>query len=139
MKSCLTLYTNQFKAMLDFYRDRLGFSVLEHSDQAGGDGVLFELPGMLLEVIDNDHKASPELLGASLDRIHITVAISDIEAARDFLDIETPIPNITQQGDLMFQLRDPDGLPINFIQKKDCSAVMGEVGIKQEHSSRSNQ
>jgi catechol 2,3-dioxygenase-like lactoylglutathione lyase family enzyme len=138
MKSHFTLYTNKFKAMLEFYRDRLGFSVLEHSDQAGCSDVLIELPDMLLEIINNDHMTSPELLGASLDRIHIIVAVPDIEATRDVLDIETPIPNITQRGDLMFQLRDPDGLPITFIQRKDCLAVVGEDGSEQEHSSRSN-
>lgn len=125
--------------MLDFYRDRLGFPVVEYSDQVGPHNVFIELPGMLLEIIDNDSEVNHELLGASLDRIRLTVEVPDIEVTRDVLDIDTPIPNITQQGERSFRLHDPDGLPIIFVQCKDHSVFTDKEIVRGAASNRSNQ
>ena len=116
-RSYVLLATNRFEAMVSFYRDRLGLPQVERWDQANGRGVSFELPGLLLKIVDNDRERSPLILGASLDRVGLLVEVEDIDEARDLLDIETPIPNTTSRGARQFQLRDPDGLPVTLLQR----------------------
>jgi uncharacterized glyoxalase superfamily protein PhnB len=44
------------------------------------------------------------------------VEVDDIEEARDSIDIEAPLPQTTSWGARLFQVRDPDGVPITFLQ-----------------------
>jgi uncharacterized glyoxalase superfamily protein PhnB len=44
------------------------------------------------------------------------VEVDDIEEARDSIDIEAPLPQATSWGARLFQVRDPDGVPITFLQ-----------------------
>lgn len=126
MGSHITLYTSKFEAMLVFYRDRLGFPIVEHCDQVDGRDFFVALPGMPLKIVDNDRKPCPELLGASLGRVRLSIEVSDIEETRDLLDMHTHIPRIAENGVRMFEIHDPDGLPIAFLQPKGCSALTGE-------------
>jgi catechol 2,3-dioxygenase-like lactoylglutathione lyase family enzyme len=117
MRSFVILGTNRFEAMVSFYRERLGLMEVDSWDQPDGRGVFLELPGLLVKIVDNDRERIPLILGASLDRVGLVVEVDDIVEARDFLDIETPIPNTTTLGARQFQVRDPDGLPVTFLQR----------------------
>ena len=117
MRSYVVLRTNNFEAMVSFYGERLGFPQADRWNQASGQGVIYELPGVLLTIVDNDRERSPLILGASLDRVGLVIEVEDIDDARDHLDMETPIPSATSRGARQFQLRDPDGLPITFLQR----------------------
>lgn len=117
MRSYIILSTSRFEAMVSFYAESLGFPEASRWDRAGGRGVLFDLPGLLLKVVDNDREHVPLMLGASLDRIGIVIEVEDIDETRDLLDIETPIPARAPWGARVFQLRDPDGLPVTFTER----------------------
>lgn len=117
MRSYVVLGTNRFEAMVSFYGGRLGFPEADRWDQAEGRGVFFELPGLLLKIVDNDRERSPLMLGASLDRVGLVIDVENIDEVRDLLDIETPIPQTASWGARLFQLRDPDGLPVTFQQR----------------------
>jgi len=117
MRSYIVLSTNRFEAMVSFYAESLGLPEAGRWDQAEERGVLFDLPGLLLGIVDNDRERAPRMLGASLDRIGIVIEVEDIDETRDLLDIETPIPARAPGGARLFQLRDPDGLPVTFTER----------------------
>jgi catechol 2,3-dioxygenase-like lactoylglutathione lyase family enzyme len=117
MRSCVVLGTNRFEAMVSFYAERLGFGEIDRWDQADGRAVFFQLPGLLLEIVDNDREQNPLMLGASLDRVGLVIEVENIDEVRDLLDIETPIPQTASWGARLFQLRDPDGLPVTFLER----------------------
>ena len=138
MTSRLILGTSKFEAMISFYADRLGFPITDQLELTSGRRVQIELPGILLEVFDNDSEPSPSLLGASLDRIQLVIEVDDLEKTRDLIDLETPIPHFTQSGARRFQIRDPDGLPIILTQRNVHNVMMGEKRLRNKRSTRSN-
>lgn len=137
MSSRLVLGTSKFDAMVSFYADRLCFPITDQSELTRGRRVLIELPGILLEVFDNDSEPSPSMLGASLDRIQLVIEVDDLDKTRDLIDLETPIPHFTQSGARRFQIRDPDGLPIIFTQRNARNVMMGGKRLRNKQSTRS--
>ncbi len=71
---------------------------------------------MRLEILDNKRERHPLSLGAPVDRVHLVVEVDDIEEARDSIDIEAPLPRDTSWGARLFQIRDPDGVPVTYLQ-----------------------
>jgi phosphoglycolate phosphatase len=71
---------------------------------------------MRLEVFDNQRERRPLTLGASVDRVHVVVEVDDIEEARDGIKIDAPPVQATSWGARLFQVRDPDGVPVTFLQ-----------------------
>lgn len=138
MSSRIVLGTSRFEAMVSFYADRLGFPVTDQLELTSGRSVLIELPGILLEIFDNDSEPNPSLLGASLDRIQLVIEVEDLDKTRDLIDLETPIPHFTQCGARRFQIRDPDGLPIILTQRNVHNVMMGEKRLRNKRSTRSN-
>ena len=55
-------------------------------------------------------------LGTPGDRVHVVVEVADIDAARRGLAVPTPAPQAVSWGARLFQLRDPDGVPVTFLQ-----------------------
>jgi len=52
----------------------------------------------------------------SADRVHVIVEVEDIDAASSRLAIETPAPRAVSWGARLFQIRDPDGSDVPFLQ-----------------------
>jgi hypothetical protein len=71
---------------------------------------------MRLEILDNQREKSPLALGAPADRFHLVVEVDDVEKARDSVKIDAPLPQGTSWGARLFQVHDPDGVPVTFLQ-----------------------
>jgi hypothetical protein len=61
----------------------------------------------------------------SPDRVHVIVEVEDIDAAWSRLAIETPAPRAVSWGARLFQIRDPDGSGVPFLQwNKEWTKIM---------------
>jgi catechol 2,3-dioxygenase-like lactoylglutathione lyase family enzyme len=114
--SYVALATDRYDEVVEYYGGLLGFPVVDKWDRPNARGLRFDLGGMRLEILDNQRERRPLDLGAPVDRVHLVVEVDDIEKARDGIGIKTPPPQGTSWGALLFQLRDPDGVPITFLQ-----------------------
>ncbi len=115
--SYVALATDAYDEVVHFYGDLLGFPIVTQWDREHGRGRRFDLTGGLrLEVLDNRRERHPLALGTPRDRVHVVVEVDDIDAARSRLAIDAPIPAATSWGAKLFQLRDPDGVAVTFLQ-----------------------
>ncbi len=114
--SYVALATDRFDEVVRFYAAGLSFRVVEQWDRPDARGLRFDLGGMRLEILDNRRKRKPLHLGAPTDRVHVVVEVEDIDVARDRIEIEAPLPEATSWGSRQFQLRDPDGVAVTFLQ-----------------------
>jgi catechol 2,3-dioxygenase-like lactoylglutathione lyase family enzyme len=114
--SFVALVTDRFEDVTRFYGECLGFPVVEQWDRDHGRGRRFDLGGMRLEILDNQREREPLDLGEVADRVHVVVEVDDVEAARQRIDIEAPPTQATSWGAQLFQLRDPDGVAVTFLQ-----------------------
>ena len=114
--SYVALATDRFEEVTSFYGELLGFPVVEQWDRPNGRGRRFDIGGMRLEILDNDRERNPLTLGEPADRFHVVIEVEDIEDARNRIDIEAPPTQAVSWGARLFQIRDPDGIPITFLQ-----------------------
>lgn len=114
--SYVALATDRYDEVAAFYGQRLGFPIVDEWDRANARGLRFDLGGMRLEILDNQRERSPLVLGESVDRFHVVVEVENIEEARQRIEIEAPPPQSTSWGARLFQVRDPDGVPVTFLQ-----------------------
>jgi len=114
--SYVAFATERYDEVIEFYGGLLGFPVVDRWDRPNARGLRFDLGGMRLEILDNKRERHPLSLGAPVDRVHLVVEVDDVEEARDSIDIEAPLPRDTSWGARLFQVRDPDGVPITFLQ-----------------------
>jgi catechol 2,3-dioxygenase-like lactoylglutathione lyase family enzyme len=114
--SYVALATDAFDAVTTFYGHDLGFPIVEGWDRPTGRGQRFDLLGMRLEILDNARERRPLRLGTSADRIHLVVEVNDIEAARVNFRIGAPPAHVVSWGARLFEVRDPDGVSITFLQ-----------------------
>jgi catechol 2,3-dioxygenase-like lactoylglutathione lyase family enzyme len=114
--SYVALATDRYEEVVEFYGDLLGFQVVDEWDRPNARGLRLDLGGMRLEILDNQREKSPLKLGAPADRVHLVVEVDDIEEARDCIEIDSPPPQGTSWGARVFQVRDPDGVPVTFLQ-----------------------
>jgi catechol 2,3-dioxygenase-like lactoylglutathione lyase family enzyme len=114
--SYVALATDSFDAVARFYGEDLGFAVLEEWDRANGRGRRFDLHGQMLEILDNARERQPLSLPVPADRFHLVIEVDDIETARSRLGIPAPRPQSVSWGAALFQVRDPDGVPVTFIE-----------------------
>ena len=122
--SYVALATNDFDAVTKFYGQDLGFPVVEEWDRPTGRGRRFDLLGLRLEILDNARERRPLRLGTPADRVHLVVEVSDLEAACDAFRIGAPPPRTVSWGARLFQVRDPDGVPVTFLEWLDKSTTM---------------
>ena len=115
--SYVALATDAFDDVARFYGETLGFPVAADWDRANGRGRRFDLAGGLrLEVLDNRRERHPVPLGAPGGRVHVVVEVDDVDAARGRLALAAPAPADTSWGARLFQVRDPDGVAVTFLQ-----------------------
>lgn len=114
--SYVALATDRFDDVVRFYGSGLGFSVVDEWDRPNARGLRFDVGGMRLEILDNGRERRPLRLGEPADRFHVVIEVDDIEAARRRIQVEVPSPQTTSWGARLFQLRDPDGVPVTFLQ-----------------------
>ena len=117
--SYVALATDAFDAMATFYGDALGFQVVSEWDRPNGRGRRFDLGGGLrLELLDNQRERHPMRLEVS-ERVHVVVEVEDVDAARDGIAVPVPACSDTAWGARLFQIRDPDGVLLTFMQWTD--------------------
>jgi catechol 2,3-dioxygenase-like lactoylglutathione lyase family enzyme len=114
--SYAALATDRFDEVASFYGETLGCPVVATWDRTRGRGRRFDLGGMRLEVLDNQRKPHPLGLGEPADRFHLVVEVADINAARARLPLPAPAPRTTTWGARLFAVRDPDGVPVTFLE-----------------------
>lgn len=114
--SYVALATDHYDQVVAFYGKQLGFPVVDDWDRPNARGVRFDLGGMRLEIFDNQREKSPLALGTPADRVHLVIEVDDIEKAHDSIEIDAPPPQDTSWGARLFQVRDPDGVPVTFLQ-----------------------
>jgi len=114
--SYVALATKRYDEVVEFYGGLLGFPVVDQWDRPNARGRRFDLGGMRLEILDNERKQRPVLIGEPVDRVQLVIEVDDIEEARENIDIDAPLPQRTSWGALLFQVRDPDGIPVTFLQ-----------------------
>ena len=115
--SYVALVTDNFDRMSCFYGQTLGFSVLSDWDRPRGRGRRFDLgTGLKLELLDNQREAKPLLVPPLGDQVHIVVEVEDIVEARAKISLRSPEVERVSWGALLFQIRDPDGTPITYLQ-----------------------
>jgi catechol 2,3-dioxygenase-like lactoylglutathione lyase family enzyme len=115
--SYVALATERFEEVARFWGETLALPVVEAWDRPNGRGRVFDLGGGLrLEVLDARTTRQPLFLGTPDDRCHVVVEVADLDAARTRLKLPTPEPVTTSWGARLFQLRDPDGVAVWFLQ-----------------------
>lgn len=115
--SYVVLATDAFDAVAQFCGELLGFPAAAEWDRAHGRGKRFDLGGGLrLEILDNRRERAPLPLDTPGDRVHVVVEVPDIDAAHRRLAVSAPAPQAVSWGARLFALRDPDGMPVTFLQ-----------------------
>lgn len=117
--SFLALVTNRFDDVVSFYGDTLGLPVLDAWDRDNARGRRFDAGGMQIEIIDNQREPQPRELGNCLNRVHVVIEVEDIEAARATMGPRAPDIDETSWGARLMEIRDPDGIPVSFLQWTD--------------------
>jgi len=114
--SYVALVTHRFDEVTRFYGELLGFPIVEQWDRSNARGRRFDTGGMRLEILDNERERRQLELGELADKLHIVVEVDDIEEARERIKVDAPPTQDTSWGARLFQVRDPDGVPITFLQ-----------------------
>ncbi|MGY6215023.1 VOC family protein [Methylolobus aquaticus] len=114
--SYVCLATAGFDAVEAFYRQALGGSVIRAWDRPGARGVLLEVHGLRLELLDAAREKRQLRLPAPGDRVHLVLEVADVDAVHRSLALYAPVPVTTNWGSRCFAIRDPDGVQITFLQ-----------------------
>lgn len=114
--SYVALVTDRFDEVVRFYGEDLCFPVVSQWDRSNGRGLRFDVGGMRLEIIDNARERKPLALGTPADRFHIVIEVDDIDAVRREIKIDAPPAQTTSWDARIFQVRDPDDVPVTFLQ-----------------------
>jgi len=114
--SYVALATARFDEVIRFYTEALGLPTISSWDRPAGRGRVCELNGLRLEILDASREAAPLRLEPPGDRFHIVLEVEDIDAARRCLSVEASPTVTTNWGARSFQVRDPDGVSVWFLQ-----------------------
>ncbi len=114
--SFIALATRRYAEVVDFYGTALSFPVVRSWDRPRGRGCVFDLGGLTLEILDALREQAPQQLGEPGERVNVVVEVDDLDAVRARLPMGTPDPITTSWGARLFSLRDPDGIPVWFLQ-----------------------
>lgn len=114
--SYVALVTDRFDEVVRFYGEELGFPVVKQWDRSNARGLRFDVGGMRLEILDNERERKSLALGTPADRFHVVIEVDDIDAAGREIKIDAPPAETTSWGARIFQVRDPDGVPVTFLQ-----------------------
>ncbi len=120
--SYVALATDHYQDVVDFYGAGLGFTAVDQWDRPNARGLRFDLGGMRLEILDNARERHPLPLGEPSDRFHVVIEVEDIDVARRRVRVEAPSPQDTSWGARLFKVRDPDGVPVTFLQWTDTGS-----------------
>jgi catechol 2,3-dioxygenase-like lactoylglutathione lyase family enzyme len=119
--SYVTLATDRFDEVVHFYGAELALPVIDQWDHPNGRGLRFDLGGgMRLEILDNRREPIPLSLGTPADRFHVVIEVDDIELIRRRIR-GAPPSRTTSVGVRLFQVRDPDAVPVTFLEVNETA------------------
>ena len=52
----------------------------------------------------------------SSERVHVVIEVEDIDRVWSEMKVSAPVPAATSWGARLFQIQDPDGVPVTFLQ-----------------------
>ena len=114
--SFIAFLTDRFDESAHFYGELLGFPTVAQWDRADSRGRRFDLGGMKLELLDHSREHTQLDLGTVSDRVQVVLEVDDLEAMRQRIPLDAPPYQPTSWGARIFQLRDPDGVAVTFLQ-----------------------
>src|SRR5262249_27000701 len=114
--SFVALATARFDEVVRFYGEGLGLPSTEGWDRPGGRGRRVDLGGLRLEVLDNARERQPLPPFEPGGRVHLVIRVEGSAAARNPVEGRAPAVKATSWGARLFQVRDPDGVPVTFLQ-----------------------
>lgn len=114
--SYVALATARFEEMRAFYEHALGGKPLQAWDRPGARGVLLDVNGLRIELLDAAREGMT--LGAPAGRTHLVLEVDDVDAFHKNLDLDAPAPAEVSWGARLFRIRDPDGTPVTVLKKK---------------------
>ena len=114
--SYVALVTSRFDEVTRFYGELLGFPVVDQWDRSNARGRRFDTGGMRLEIVDNGREQRQLELGEPADRFHIVIEVENIDQARQHIKIDVPPTQDASWGARFFQVHDPDGVPVTYLQ-----------------------
>lgn len=120
--SYICLATANFDVVTAFYRETLRAVLLDAWDRPGARGVRLDLYGLRLEILDAAREKRPLELPAPGDRLQLVVEVPDVDELHHTLGLRGTAPVTASWGARCFALRDPDGIPVNFLQWIDRPA-----------------
>lgn len=114
--SYVALMTDRYDEVTCFYGELLGFPVVRQWDRANARGLRFDTGGMRLEIMDRAREQRQLELGKPADRFHIVIEVDNVDAAWQSIKIDAPSPQNASWGARFFQVHDPDGVPVTYLQ-----------------------
>ena len=57
----------------------------------------------------------------SSERVHVVIEVDDIDSAWSGMKVSAPVPATTSWGARLFQIQDPDGVPVTFLQWEEAT------------------
>ena len=120
--SYVAVVTDQFEEMTRFYGEKLRFPTLRSWDRSNSRGCVFDLRGMRLEILDNLRERHPLHLEPPADRFHLVIEVEEVNGLYQELALEVPAPVEVSWGARLFQVRDPDGLRVTFVEWLETDA-----------------
>ena len=112
----VSLATAQFDAMSAFYCGTLGGTVLKSWDRDNARGMLLDLGGLRLELMDATRERNPPTLREPDGRFHLVIEVNNIMERHRALPEGTPLPRAMSWGASAVTMLDPDGLKVFFLQ-----------------------
>jgi catechol 2,3-dioxygenase-like lactoylglutathione lyase family enzyme len=120
--SYISLTTDRFDEVVHFYGAELAFPVIDQWDRPNGRGLSFDLGGGLrLEILNTVREPSPECVGTPTDRFQVVIEVDDIDVVGRRIK-DAPPARTTSLGVRHLQVRDPDGVPVTFLQWIEASS-----------------
>jgi glyoxalase/bleomycin resistance protein/dioxygenase superfamily protein len=114
--SYVALATNYFDELVSFYVDLVGFARTASWDRPNARGARLSMRDLRLELLDNTRLRTPFPLGEVGGRLHLVIETDDLDADRTAVRAETSEIRPTTWGCRPFELHDPDGIRLTFLQ-----------------------
>lgn len=110
----VSLMTDRYAEMVSFYRDRLGGRVERAWERPGARGMLLDMGGLRLELMDATRERRQPKADKSPTGIHLVIEVGGLDARSSALGL--PAPVATSWGARLVTLADPDGLPVSLLE-----------------------
>lgn len=110
----VSLMTARYAEMVSFYRDRLGGRVERAWERPGARGMLLDMGGLRVELMDATAERKQPVLEKTKNGIHLVIEVAGLRGLAATMRLPEPAP--TSWGAIVVTLADPDGLPVSLLE-----------------------